>query len=85
MRTMVLRRWWAVALRGVVAILFGLLALLLPRLTLTALVIFFGAFALGGGIFAVVVALGDRGEHARWWVLLILAFQWRRLRRLVVM
>lgn len=66
----VFRHWWAVALRGVVAILFGLAALFWPRLTLEALVVCFGAFALVGGMFTVVVALGDRGAHTRWGVLL---------------
>ena len=70
MGTMLFRHWWAVALRGVIAILFGLVALCWPRLTLGVLVICFGAFALVGGIFAVVVALGDRGVHERWGMLL---------------
>ncbi len=68
---MFLRHWWAMALRGVVAILFGLVALLWPHLTLTVLVLFFGAFALVGGLFAVIAAFGYRGLYERWWVLLI--------------
>jgi hypothetical protein len=52
MGTVLFRHWWAVAMRGVLAILFGLVALFWPRLTLEALVIFFGAFALAGGIHA---------------------------------
>jgi uncharacterized membrane protein HdeD (DUF308 family) len=84
MRTMFLRHWWAVALRGVLAILFGLVALVLPRLTLTALVIVFGAFALVGGIFAIVAAFGIYAIVFGV-LLLILAFQWRRLRRVMVL
>lgn len=71
MEVLTFRHWWALTLRGVVAILFGLVALFWPRLTLGALVVCFGAFALVGGIFAVLVALGDRGVHARWGALLI--------------
>lgn len=71
MGTMFLRHWWAIALRGVLAILFGLMALFWPHLTLAILVIFFGSFALVSGFFAVVAAIGDRGLHARWWVLLL--------------
>jgi len=67
---MFLRHWWAMALRGALAVLFGLVALLWPRLTLDILVIGFGAFVLVGGIFAVIAALGDRGVHDRWGVLL---------------
>jgi uncharacterized membrane protein HdeD (DUF308 family) len=70
MNTFVFRHWWAMALRGVVAILFGLIALFWTRMTLEFLVIGFGAFALLSGILAVVVALGDRGAHERWGVLL---------------
>lgn len=66
----VFRHWWAMAVRGALTLLFGLVALFWPRLTLGALVICFGVFALVGGMFALVVALGDRGKHERWGVLL---------------
>ncbi len=71
MGMIVFHSWWALALRGVLAILFGLVALFWPHPTLKVLVICFGAFALVGGSFAAVVALGDRGTHERWVVLLV--------------
>ncbi|OLT29365.1 hypothetical protein BJF83_12275 [Nocardiopsis sp. CNR-923] len=43
------RNWWVVVLRGVAAVLFGLVALLWPGLTLIALAVVFGAFALVDG------------------------------------
>ena len=46
--------WWAIALRGVIAILFGLAALFLTRSTLAALVILFAAFLVVTGIFALI-------------------------------
>jgi uncharacterized membrane protein HdeD (DUF308 family) len=64
------RRWWAVALRGVAAILFGVLALVWPGITVFALVIVFGAYALVDGAFTLVAAFGQRdggrrpGSHA---------------------
>jgi uncharacterized membrane protein HdeD (DUF308 family) len=54
------RYWWAVALRGVAAVLFGLMALVWPGITLFALVILFGAYALVDGVFTLVAALGRR-------------------------
>lgn len=71
MGTIIFRHWWAFLVRGMLAILFGLVALFWPRLTLEVLVICFGAFALINGIFMLVVALGDRRMHARWGVLLV--------------
>jgi hypothetical protein len=60
--------WWALLLRGIAAVLFGLAALFWPGLTLFVLVIFFGAFALVDGIFA--IAAGIRGSGGRRWLLL---------------
>jgi uncharacterized membrane protein HdeD (DUF308 family) len=65
------RNWWAIAIRGVAAILFGLLAFLWPGLTLAALVLLFGAYALVDGIFSIVAAVGGRTGDAPWWALLL--------------
>ncbi|HKD17436.1 MAG TPA: HdeD family acid-resistance protein [Thermoanaerobaculia bacterium] len=46
--------WWVVLLRGIVAILFGVLALTRPLLTIAALVLFWGAYALVDGIFELI-------------------------------
>jgi uncharacterized membrane protein HdeD (DUF308 family) len=63
------RYWWALAIRGAAAIIFGLLALIWPGITLTALVLLFGAYALVDGVFAVASAIMGRGEPSsrRWW------------------
>jgi len=60
--------WWTLLLRGIAAVLFGLAALLWPGLTLFVLIIFFGAYVLVDGIFALVA--GIRGSRDRRWVLL---------------
>ena len=60
--------WWALLLRGIAAVLFGLVALFWPGITLYVLIIFFGAYALVDGIFAIVA--GVRGVGGRRWLLL---------------
>jgi uncharacterized membrane protein HdeD (DUF308 family) len=65
------RNWWLVALRGLVAILFGLAAFVWPGMTLTALIYLFGAFALVGGAFAIAAALWAAGAGQRFWALLL--------------
>ena len=63
--------WWALVLRGIAAILFGVLAFIWPHITLTALVFLFGAYALVDGLFAIIAGVKSHGEFKRWWVLLI--------------
>ena len=59
--------WWALALRGAIAILFGLAALLRPGIALEALILLFGAYALVDGVFSIVgVFRGTRGGTPRW-------------------
>ena len=65
------RNWWAVALRGIVAILFGLFAFFYPGVTLYALIIVFGAYALVDGVFAIVSAIRAAQAHERWGQLLL--------------
>lgn len=50
-------RWWIVALRGVVAVVFGVAAFLAPRETMALLVLLFGAFAFADGVFTVGAGL----------------------------
>jgi uncharacterized membrane protein HdeD (DUF308 family) len=57
------RNWWALVVRGVMAILFGVLAFSWPGITLAALVLLFGAYVLVDGIFAIVLAIGGWKER----------------------
>lgn len=66
--------WGWVVLRGVVAILFGALTLFNPMITLTALVLLFGAFALVDGALAVISAVTNRQGERRWVALLLGGF-----------
>lgn len=63
--------WWALVIRGVVAVAFGLAALFWPELTLVALVVMFGAFVLVDGAFAIVAAVWAARERLMWWPLLV--------------
>ena len=63
--------WWALVLRGVVAILFGVMTFIWPQITLATLVLLFGAYAIVDGVFAIIAGVRAPREFARWWVLLI--------------
>jgi len=65
------RNWWVVSLRGLAGILFGIITFISPGISLAALVLVFGAYALVDGVLAVVSAIRWRGEVDRWWVILL--------------
>ena len=67
MLTRVFRNWWLIALRGVLAIAFGVLALVWPRQTLLVLVVLFGAFALVDGICTAIAGASTHLYNDRWW------------------
>jgi uncharacterized membrane protein HdeD (DUF308 family) len=60
------RVWWAIVLRGALAIVFGLVAFFYTGATLRALVYVFGVFALLNGLFAIVAAVRAGEAHLRW-------------------
>lgn len=59
--------WWSFTLRGLFAIIFGVLALVWPGATINALVILFGSYMLVDGVFAFVAGLATSGYNSRWW------------------
>jgi uncharacterized membrane protein HdeD (DUF308 family) len=67
-RPLLLRRvWWVLIIRGVLGVLFGLLAFTHPGVTLAVLVAFFGAYALFDGIMAIIFAVRAPKEHVSVW------------------
>src|SRR5215212_3847535 len=65
------QNWWAVALRGAFAILFGLIALFVPGATILSLVLFFSAYMLVDGIFGIVAAVRAARRGERWGLLIL--------------
>ena len=65
-------RWWLLLLRGIAAILFGVLAFIWPGLTLVTLVLMFGAFALVDGAIMLGAAFsGAAKPMPSWWLVLV--------------
>jgi uncharacterized membrane protein HdeD (DUF308 family) len=65
------KNWWALALRGVLGILFGLIALFLPGATMLSLALLFSAYMLVDGVFAIISAVRAARAHERWGLLLL--------------
>jgi len=95
MLTLFTRNWWALALRGLLAVIFGLLAFVWPTITLAVLVLLFGAYAMVDGLFAIVTAVAGRTSYEQWWFLLlqglagiavgVLTFVWPGMTALVLL
>src|SRR6516165_7806345 len=85
------KNWWALALRGLVAVLFGLLTFSLPGITLITLVLLFGAYTLMDGVFNIIASFRVASHH---WALLfegivgiiagILTFAWPTITAIVL-
>lgn len=63
--------WWMFAVRGLIAILFGVVALIRPDQAMQALVLLFGAYALVDGTFAIFAGIASRRYFERWWAVLL--------------
>ncbi len=69
--TMFIKNWWVLLLRGVVAVLFGMLAISRPGITLGLLVLLFGLYALVDGLFALFAAAAGWSQRDDRWLLLL--------------
>jgi len=63
--------WWLLALRGLAAILFGLLTFIWPGISLFALIMLFGAFALINGVLSIFMAVRAPKGYPRFGSLLL--------------
>lgn len=88
------KNWWLLLLRGIAAIVFGVLAFMWPGLTLLTLVILYAAFAFVDGVLALAAAFTHTAaEVPRWWLVLtgllgiaagVIAFFWPGITALVL-
>lgn len=69
--TVLARNWWAFAIRGLLALVFGLIAILAPGVTMLSLVLLFAAYAIADGVFAIVSAVRAARAHERWGLLVL--------------
>jgi len=62
--------WWLLLLRGIAAIAFGILAFVWPGLTLLALTLMWGIYAIADGVLALWAAIASKGREIapRWWL-----------------
>lgn len=71
MSALLAQNWWAVALRGVFAIIFALIAFFWPGATLLSFVLFFSAYMLVDGVFGIVAAVRAASNNQRWGLLVL--------------
>jgi len=71
MSALLAQNWWAIALRGVFAIVFALIAFFWPGATILSFVLFFSAYMLVDGVFGIVAGVRAASNHQRWGLLVV--------------
>jgi uncharacterized membrane protein HdeD (DUF308 family) len=89
------RNWWALGLRGLCGLLFGLAMFVWPGISLFVLVLMFGVYTLLDGVFSIVATMRSDKREKRWWLFLfqgiagitvgIMAFVWPGITALVLL
>jgi len=88
------KNWWLLLLRGIAAIVFGVLTFIWPGITLLTLLFLYGAFALVDGVLALAAAIVGGVPAPRWWLAIvgllglvagILTFAWPGITALVLL
>jgi uncharacterized membrane protein HdeD (DUF308 family) len=71
MREQIAANWWVLAVRGAFAMILGIIAFTAPGAALAVLVLFFSAYALIDGVFALLAAARWHHVDERWWLLIL--------------
>src|ERR1043166_4789605 len=88
------RNWWALVLRGIAGVIFGVLTFMFPAMTLGVLILLFGAYAIVDGVFNLVAAVSGRTGQPWWHLVLegivsiaagVIAFAWPGLTALALL
>lgn len=89
------RNWWMLIVRGIAAVLFGIVVFVSPNIALTALVLLWGAYTLVDGIAAFMVGVQGRQGNNHWWITVleglvgvitgILTFLWPNITALLLL
>lgn len=66
-----IKNWWLLVLRGVLAILFGIIAFVVPGVAWWSLILLFGTYATLDGVFAMMTGLIGSKFSPRWWMFLL--------------
>lgn len=70
-RLLMKKYWWVMMLRGIIALVFALLAIFWTDLTLEILVVLFAIYAIGEGVFAIAASIQASKKHEQWGVFLL--------------
>jgi len=70
---MLIGNWWAFVLRGLIAVIFGILTFLMPSMALLTLVLLFGFYAITDGVFKIIAAFRRTAADQRPWGALLIS------------
>ena len=65
------KNWWMLTVRGVLAVLFGLMAIFWPSITLAALLLFFALFMIADGVITIIASFYAAYKQTSWWPLIL--------------
>ena len=67
----VTRHWWVFLIQGVMAVIFGILALVQPGITLESLILLFAIWVTADGVLALISSVGAAEAREPWWPLVL--------------